>query len=524
MSVGLTVLGGVACSNSPRGASPRSLTLASMPRLGTVDERFQSYNVEMLEVTGGRFWRPYGEINKTPKAQTSAQKPGATPTGMDPSLYQYRPPIDLSQPRLRKLAAALGPAYVRVSGTWANATYFQDSDRPVPKTPPKGFNGVLTRPQWKGVVDFAHAVNAQIVTSFATGPGTRDARGVWTPAQARPFLAYTQSIGGSIAAAEFMNEPNIAAMGGAPKGYDAAAYGRDVAVFRSFIKQAAPDLVFLGPGSVGEGGVLPMSPNMGLLPSEDLLKATGPAFDVFSYHLYAAVSKRCVSLGPAAQTTAAAALSEEWLSRPDKIDTFYAGLRDRFVPGKPLWITETADAACGGNPWGSTFLDTFRYLDQLGRLAKRGLQVHMHNTLASSDYGLLDEQTFAPRPNYWAALLWRKLMGTTVLDPGASPAPNLHLYAHCLRGTPGGVMLLVINTDRTAPHELELPTAGERYTLTAQSLEDTHVQLNGSELKLGTDDTLPTLAGQPTSSGSLTFAPASVTFLAIPQANSAVCR
>ena len=86
---------------------------------------------------------------------------------------------------------------------------------------------------------------------------------------------------------------------------------------------------------------------------------------MFSYHLYAAVSKRCASLGPATQTTAAAALSEEWLSRPYKIDAFYTGLRNRFVPGKPVWITETADAACGGNPWASTSLDTFRYLDQL---------------------------------------------------------------------------------------------------------------------------------------------------------------
>ena len=524
VSVGLVVLGGVACSNSPRGASPRSLALASLPRLGTVDERFQSYNVEMLEVTGGRFWKPYREINAAQKAQTAAQESGATPTGMDPNLYQYRPPIDLSQPRLRKLAAALGPAYVRVSGTWANTTYFHDSDRPAPKTPPKGFNGILTRPQWKDVVDFTHAVNAQIVTSFATSLGTRDARGVWTPEQARHFLAYTESVGGSIAAAEFMNEPTIAAMGGAPKGYDAAAYGRDIAVFRPFLKQAAPQVVFLGPGSVGEGGVLQMPPNSGLLSSEDLLKATGPVFDAFSYHLYAAVSKRCANMGAAMQTTEAAALSEEWLSRPDKIDTFYAGLRDRFDPGKPLWITETADAACGGNPWASTFLDSFRYLDQLGRLARRGIQVHIHNTLASSDYGLLDETTFLPRPNYWAALLWRKLMGATVLDPGASPAPNLHLYAHCLRGTPGGVALLVINTDRTTPHELELPTAGERYTLTAQNLEDAHVQLNGSELKLGTDDALPTLAGQPASSGSLTFTPASVTFLAIPQANNAGCR
>src|SRR6185437_7186905 len=70
---------------------------------------------------------------------------------------------------------ALGPAYVRVSGTWANTTYFQNSDKPAPKTAPKGFSGVLTHRQWKGVVDFARAVDAKIVTSFATSPGTRNA-------------------------------------------------------------------------------------------------------------------------------------------------------------------------------------------------------------------------------------------------------------------------------------------------------------------------------------------------------------
>ena len=99
-------------------------------------------------------------------------------------------------------------------------------------------------------------------------------------------------------------------------------------------------------------------------------------------------------------------------------------------------LTETADAACGGNPWAATFLDTFRYLDQLGRMAKRGVQVHMHNTLASSDYGLLDDKSFAPRPNYWGALLWRKFMGTTVLDAGASPVPGLHLSRIISSGVP----------------------------------------------------------------------------------------
>ena len=37
-------------------------------------------------------------------------------------------------------------------------------------------------------------------------------------------------------------------MGGAPKGYDATAYGRDFAVFLPFVRKAAPGLMVLGPG------------------------------------------------------------------------------------------------------------------------------------------------------------------------------------------------------------------------------------------------------------------------------------
>jgi hypothetical protein len=159
-------------------------------------------------------------------------------------------------------------------------------------------------------------------------------------------------------------------------------------------------------------------------------------------------------MGAAAQTTAAAALSEEWLSRTDGVEAFYAGLRDKFVPGKPLWITETADATCGGNPWGSTFLDSFRYLDQLGRLAKRSVQVIAHNTLASSDCGLLDEDTLTPRPDYWTALLWRRLMGMAVLNLGPSPVPSLHLYARCMQNCRGGVVLPLINADQQHTHDI----------------------------------------------------------------------
>jgi heparanase 1 len=500
-----------------------SLDPAKMARLGTVDERFQSYNIEMVEVIGGRFWKPYGSTTNQSKAQEPATQEGSTPAGIDPNLYQYRKPIDLSNPRLRKLASALGPAYVRVSGTWANSVYFQGSENAAPANAPSGFSGVLTREEWKGVIDFSHAVNAEIVTSVSTGPGPRDAQGVWTSDQARQLFDYTKSAGGRIAASEFMNEPTYAAMGGAPKGYDATSYGRDIAVFRPFLRKTAPDTIFLGPGSVGEGPfAMPMG--TGVLKSEDLLPAAGPVFDVFSYHLYAAASKRCASMGASSQTTATAALSEDWLSRPEKIGAFYADLRDRFEPAKSLWITETADAACGGNPWASTFLDTFRYLVQHASLAQRGVKVIMHNTLASSDYGLLDENTFAPRPNYWAALLWRRLMGTTVLDPHTSPIPNVYVYAHCLQNHPGGVALLVINADGQQVHEVTLVPEAERYTLTAKQLQDKAVRLNGKTLELNSDSDVPEFEGQRTRTGRIGFAPASVTFLAIPNASNSSCR
>ncbi|HEY1213552.1 MAG TPA: hypothetical protein VGE93_07950 [Bryobacteraceae bacterium] len=522
--LGLAVLG-VSCCSPVFSADVRaSVNPANMPAIGHVDARFQAYNVEMLEVTGGKFWKPYKDLRANSAPRPDANRPGSTPAGMSANLYQYRPPIDLRNARLRKLAAALGPAYVRVSGTWANTTYFQNAEGAAPATPPRGFNGVLTREQWKGVVDFAHAVNAEIIPSFATSAGTRNADGVWTPDQARAFLYYTKSIGGKIAATEFMNEPNFAALAGVPKGYDAAAYARDIAVFRSFLKQTAPGILFLGPGSAVEGGPLAAPASLGRLRSEDLLQATGPVYDIFSYHLYAAASQRCAGGNAAFGTTAAAALSEQWLSRPDAINSFYAGLRDRFEPGKPLWITETAEAACGGNPWASTFLDTFRYLDSHARLAQQGVRVIAHNTLAASDYGLLDETTFAPRPNYWAALLWRKLMGPTVLKPQPLPAEGVHLYAHCLSDVPGGVALLAINTSRSAPQRLTLSARSERYTLTAPKLEDTRVDLNGTELKLGADDAIPELTGVPAPAGEITLAPASVTFFAVRQAQNASCR
>jgi hypothetical protein len=498
----------------------QTISPSTLPRVGTISPRFQSFNIEMVEVTGGRFWAPY----KLGSDAASKPDPKLATPGTDPSLYRYRPPINLANPKLRKLAAALGPSYVRVSGTWANSTYFHDSDGPAPQTPPTGFGGILTREEWKGVVDFSKAVDADIVTSFAISPGVRDANGVWTPVEAKKLVDYTHKAGGAIAAAEMFNEPTFAGMGGAPKGYDAQTYGKDFKAFHAYASKALPKMIVLGPGSIGEGGAFGDLPKgMNLIKSTDMLEAEGPGVDVFSYHFYGGVSKRCAAMGAANQASLENALTDPWLSKTEHEEAFYAGLRDKYVPGKPIWLTETGETACGGNPWASTFLDSFRYLNQLGTLAKRQVQVVMQNTLAASDYAFIDEDTLTPRPNYWAALLWRRMMGTTVLDAGASEPP-VYVYAHCLRNQPGGVAILAINADRNASHEITLPEASLRYTLASDNLTSTQVALNGVDLVLDSKGNLPTLTGTPTPAGKVSLAPTTITFLGVAKANNPACR
>jgi len=107
----LAVLGVAASSPASFDMEPIAVVPAKMPCFGTVDERFQSFTVEMVEVTGGRSWAPYRKPGSA--APESAPAAKLSTPGLDPALFRTRPPTDLANPRLRKLAAALGPGYVR---------------------------------------------------------------------------------------------------------------------------------------------------------------------------------------------------------------------------------------------------------------------------------------------------------------------------------------------------------------------------------------------------------------------------
>ena len=61
-----------ASCNSGRSSTGNSDSTAiqihpsQMKQIGSVDERYQSYNVEMVEVVGGQFWKPYHLMDSLP--------------------------------------------------------------------------------------------------------------------------------------------------------------------------------------------------------------------------------------------------------------------------------------------------------------------------------------------------------------------------------------------------------------------------------------------------------------------------
>ncbi|MDE2405939.1 MAG: hypothetical protein KGM17_14815 [Sphingomonadales bacterium] len=512
--ISVVLVAGVVCgpvtAQSPGEAQSFRIDTRTLPRTGTIDERFQSFQIGFSPITGGRKWRAVDTL-KGPAASAHNVADVTSDT------YEDRPPVDLKNPRLRKLAAALARSYIRYSGTSGNSLYFHDSDGPIPDQMREGGREILTREAWKGAIDFARSIDARILTSFAIDATVRDSSGTWTPVRAAPWLAYTRSIGGEIYAAEMFNEPNLSSFGHGPKDYDGAQFARDLAVFRAFASKDAPAMKIVGPGDTMMRGTIPGHPS-----AEQLMSGTPtPKFDIISYHYYGAVSTRCAPANAPQGTSPDQALTEEWLGRADASFQEHKRLRDRYAPGKPIWLTETGGAACGGSPWHATFLDTFRLMDQQARLAKQGLSASFVSALEGENYAWLDDGTFAPRPSYWAALLWRRLMGTGVLDAGPTK-PDLHVYAHCLRGKPGGVTLLAINL-KGSPAEILVNGPAKVYALTAPELQGKALLLNGKPLTLGHGDALPALTSRSEASGRIGLAPESITFITQPEARNGAC-
>ncbi len=51
-----------------------------MPKIGQVDPRFVSYNIEAIDVTGGRFWKPFKDEAAPTKPSPDSGNTASPPT------------------------------------------------------------------------------------------------------------------------------------------------------------------------------------------------------------------------------------------------------------------------------------------------------------------------------------------------------------------------------------------------------------------------------------------------------------
>lgn len=498
------------------------LTCKPLPTLRRVDKRLVSYNVEMAEVTGGTFWKSYtpGQIDGSEGFPPISSFGDVTAMG---ELMQVYPPIDLSDPLLRRRAKELGSAWVRVSGTWATKTYY-DFEGTTGGKAPDGYQSVLTREQWLGVLDFVKAVGGKLLVSVSNCAGDHPGGGPLDLTQAKKLFSLSHDYGVDISAAEFMNEPNMLALSGAPMGYTPEDYARDQDIFNAWVRENYPKCLIVGPCTTGDPSVArPGQRGFGAgigsiaktCTTHELLAGTKVPLDVFSYHYYNGVSERIASMMPDAHWPAELAHSDEYLAVAPDCAKDHLPLRDRYAPGKPMWVTESGDAGGGGDTWASTYLDVLRTLNELGSFAAITDGVIFHNTLASSDYGFLEHGSFKPRPNYFAVLLWNRLMGTTVYDCGGLQGKERHIYCHSRRDGKAGVVYLVLNNSLTDALTAELPGPAERYTLSADTMCASVMRLNGRPLVLSDSAELPDLSPEPAQAGTVTLEPGTCTFLVL---------
>ena len=486
--------------------------------LRTVNPRLMSYNVEMTEVTGGTFWKAY-----TPEQIAGTEKfPPIKGFHEMAGLMQWYDPIDTTNPRLIKLAKELGPAWMRVSGTWATKTYYDFDNTGLPSD---GWQNRMTRDQWVNIVKFADAIGAKILISVANCQGLHSGEEPWNPSQAEKIFNLSIELGHPIDAVEFTNEPNMMEMTGFPAGYKPEHFRRDQDLFHKWVRENHPGTLIVGPCTT-DGNALKMGPDdakggagiadvMYSCSTGDLMDGCTEKLDVFSYHYYNGISERLEAVMPAAHWPAEMAHTEPYLAVAGRAARAFAPYRDKYVPGGEMWVTESGDAGGGGDTWASTYLDVLRTLNELGEFTTVTDGVIFHNTLASSDYGFLKHGTFEPRPNYFAVLLWQRLMGHTVYDSKIAIQEGAHVFCHSRKDGKDGCVYLVINNSLENATTVTLPVEAEAYVLAGKDgMRSRVMTLNGRDLVLGENDELPDLSGKAVS-GTVEVAPGSCVFFVI---------
>ena len=223
--------------------------------------------------------------------------------------------------------------------------------------------------------------------------------------------------------------------------------------------------------------------------------------------------------GPRAPSLLGWKLEPAFLDETTRWAACVEGLQKRYAPQAEIWLEESGNAQCGGEPGLSDrFIAGFWWLDLLGSLARRGQQVATRQNLSGADYSLIRDADLNPNPDYWNSLLWKRLMGEIVYDIELSELrPNLRVFAHSAKDSaPGSIAILAMNISRQDSLLLDFSLSPLKvYLCTANDLSGREILLNGRVLAARPDGSVPDFEPELVTNGLVRLPPVSYAFVVL---------
>jgi hypothetical protein len=369
--------------------------------------------------------------------------------------------FDFSDPVLANLVAQLAPVKVRVGGTAAHGLVWTGAPG-LPCGccgPPADGALYVSTDCFDALGAFVAAAGARLVFDFApTRAAPGGAAAPWNSTDAQRLFAFAadKPYARALWGWQVGNENSDAITSGAQLGADFLA-ARALALARG-----------LGGALVG-----PSLPKMAYPQAwlDDFVDATRGALDMFAVHIYAGVDK--------ADATGYSFVNRSTYRGFGADIARWVAYRDaRMAPTTGINVEETAAAVVGGIPNATDrFIDGFYWVTAMGAAGVAGAaQINRQDVAGWSFVGRPSNYQLAgppgwvngsaalrPHPSWFTTILWKQLMGPTILNASTAgaAAADLSVFASCAAAAaraPRGAVAVAFVNGGVADVELALPS------------------------------------------------------------------
>ena len=406
----------------------------------------------------------------------STTNPTYASWNIDPSCNRGFHQTNFSNPNLAAAARALTPSRLRFGGSGTdNLVYGLTPGSPecasVPPVTDCSYTtpGCLNATHWNNLYQFGKAAQADFI--FSVSFNLDDAckvgyKYVWNSSNAENLLAYLVANGQTdIWGFEHGNEIGNAGPGTACN-LSAISQAGMVNTWWNLIKNDMPSVRLIGPDS---GGYDPLQWLQVFLPA-----VTAPLHAV-THHVYNGVDRHT-------------------FNSPSQLDNslpeiaWYTNVSTKLAPNSEYWAGENGptgggnDGTCGSDTVCGLFASTLWYADDMSVRAKHGFSNYQRHDFFGGAYGLTNSMNGAMqlgptdpvilRPDFWINFLWKRTIGTMVLNV-TSNSSTIRAYGY--KGLPpspfaatqcatSSLQLLLINLDNsTSDTSVVLPPVGAQY-------------------------------------------------------------